>query len=162
MMDTSYNLSVIGIPCNQFAHQEPADNATELYNGLQYVRPGSGYIPKFKLMKKIDVNGVNETLFYKDLKESCPLPEAAIFHPKESFWDPIYPRDISWNFEKFIFDRKGRPLLRCLPKVEPADIQGILEFVGKSNLNVSHNQLITTLRNNFLPGIESKYTTTIS
>ena len=68
MMDTSYNLSVIGIPCNQFAHQEPADNATELYNGLQYVRPGSGYIPKFKLMKKIDVNGVNETLFYKNLK----------------------------------------------------------------------------------------------
>ena len=50
-----------GVPCNQFAYQEPAANFTELYNSMAYVRPGMqrGYkfVPKFPLTKKVDVNG---------------------------------------------------------------------------------------------------------
>ena len=44
---TSYKdkINFIGFPCNQFAHQEPAKNTTELKNGLKYVRPGDGYKP---------------------------------------------------------------------------------------------------------------------
>ena len=49
------------VPCNQFAYQEPAANATELYNSMAYVRPGfqKGYkfVPKFPLTKKFHVNG---------------------------------------------------------------------------------------------------------
>lgn len=67
-MTNGYSLSVVGFPCNQFAHQEPADNKTELYKGLKFVRPGDGYVPKFTLMKKIDVNGENETSLYAYLK----------------------------------------------------------------------------------------------
>lgn len=66
--EAKYPVNIIGFPCNQFGHQEPADNETELLNGLHYVRPGDSYTPKFTLMKKIDVNGVNETSFYTYLK----------------------------------------------------------------------------------------------
>lgn len=151
-----YNLSVIGFPCNQFAHQEPADNETELYNGLKFVRPGDGYVPRFALMNKIDVNGVNETAFYAYLKKSCPLPEGAIFYPKESFWDPIKPRDISWNFEKFILDRQGKPLLRFLPKVEPDFLTQILKTVGNLNANVDRVEILRSVKV-YLDTIENRY-----
>ena len=67
---TSYKdkINFIGFPCNQFAHQEPAKNTTELKNGLKYVRPGDGYKPLFEIMNKTDVNGVKQNDVYKYLK----------------------------------------------------------------------------------------------
>lgn len=61
-------LRVLGFPCNQFGHQEPADNATELFNGLKYVRPGSGFVPAFDIMGIGDVNGEKESFVYTYLK----------------------------------------------------------------------------------------------
>lgn len=46
----------LSIPCNQFGLQEPGTNA-EMLNGIQYVRPGNNFIPKFKLTQKSNVNG---------------------------------------------------------------------------------------------------------
>lgn len=92
-------------------------------------------------------------------QDSCPLPEAAIFYPKESFWDPIKPRDISWNFEKFILDQKGKPLLRFLPKVEPEDIKYILQKVGNINTIKDRIEIIKSIQVQ-LDDIEKKYRNT--
>ena len=61
-------LKILAVPCNQFAHQEPGDNAEEIFNGLKYVRPGQGFEPQMLLLKKRDVNGANEDNLYTWLK----------------------------------------------------------------------------------------------
>jgi glutathione peroxidase len=48
--------------------QEPGANATEIFNGIQYVRPGNGFLPNFKLFQKIEVNGDKEEPLYTFLK----------------------------------------------------------------------------------------------
>ena len=63
-----------GFPCNQFARQEPAANATELYLGMAWVRPGlqRGYNfkPDFPLTQKISVNGEDSHPIFNYLKVS--------------------------------------------------------------------------------------------
>lgn len=59
---------MMGFPCNQFKHQEQGSNATEIMNNIKYVRPGNGFVPNFQLSEKLDVNGENEILLYKDMK----------------------------------------------------------------------------------------------
>ena len=61
-------LKILAVPCNQFAHQEPGNNAEEIYNCLKYVRPGHGFEPKMELLRKRDVNGRNEDNLYTWLK----------------------------------------------------------------------------------------------
>ena len=58
---------VVGIPCNNFGLQEPGLNE-ELMNGIREVRPGQGFVPKFNLTKKADVNGEDELSLYTFLK----------------------------------------------------------------------------------------------
>jgi glutathione peroxidase len=53
---------------NTSFQQEPGANGTEIFNGIQYVRPGSGFVPNFKLFKKIEVNGDKEEPLYTFLK----------------------------------------------------------------------------------------------
>jgi glutathione peroxidase len=48
--------------------QEPGANGTEIFNGIQYVRPGNGFVPNFKLFNKIEVNGDKEEPLYTFLK----------------------------------------------------------------------------------------------
>lgn len=123
------HLRVMGFPCNQFGHQEPADNATELFNGLKYVRPGSGFVPAFDIMGIGDVNGEKESFVYTYLKERCRLPDEAKFNPHESFWKTFKIRDVVWNFEKFLVDSNGVPVLRFLSTVEPMDILKISKLL---------------------------------
>ena len=37
--------------------QEPGATAAEIFNGIEQVRPGGGYVPQFRLFKKVEVNG---------------------------------------------------------------------------------------------------------
>nr|WJJ62492.1 glutathione peroxidase [Mimachlamys nobilis] len=154
------SISFVGFPCNQFAFQEPAANKTELLNGLQYVRPGSGYIPLFDLMAKVEVNGPNEDNFYTYLKKSCPhLPDSAEFATKSSFWDPIRPSDIVWNFEKFIIDKFGMPRYRILSSVAPDDIEDILLSLTQedaTNNPIKAFKIIKDIKQTF-DGIELKF-----
>jgi glutathione peroxidase len=53
---------------NTSFQQEPGANGTEIFNGIQYVRPGNGFVPNFKLFKKIEVNGDEEEPLYTFLK----------------------------------------------------------------------------------------------
>lgn len=51
----------------QFYRQEPG-REDEILNCLQYVRPGNGYIPKFDMFSKVEVNGEDAIPLYKWLK----------------------------------------------------------------------------------------------
>ncbi|XP_012940524.1 epididymal secretory glutathione peroxidase [Aplysia californica] len=117
--------SIVGFPSNQFGHQEPGDNATEILNGLRYVRPGGGFEPHpdMHMMLKCDVNGPDEIPLYAYLKASCPQPRTAEFHPRENFWEPIKASDVEWNFEKFLVSPDGVPLFRFRAMVEPIDLK---------------------------------------
>nr|KAG5690136.1 hypothetical protein BaRGS_003459 [Batillaria attramentaria] len=128
--------TVLGVPCNQFGHQEPAANKTELYAGLKHVRPGNGYVPSFALTMKADVNGEDELELYTHLKSKCPSPGHTAFSKSENFWDPIKPTDISWNFEKFLLDVDGVPLYRFSPDVEPKDLKPLINDVWRGGGNV--------------------------
>ncbi|CAL1534324.1 unnamed protein product [Lymnaea stagnalis] len=136
-----YEFTILGFPSNQFGHQEPGANRTEILNGLYYVRPGRGYTPhpNMHLMLKGDVNGDKESELYAYLKVACPNPTTAAFNTRESFWEPIKINDIAWNFEKFLVSPSGVPLYRFRSMVEPRDLVGILEALLAPAVNV-HTQ----------------------
>ncbi|XP_029658432.2 glutathione peroxidase 3-like [Octopus sinensis] len=112
-------LEIVGFPCNQFMYMEPGLNKTEIMNGLKHVRPGNGFVPKIDMMKKTDVNGINEHPLFTLLKYSCPSPRDAEYDKMKGTWNPITPRDITWNFEKFVIDHNGIPIFRYLPITTP-------------------------------------------
>ncbi|KHJ96198.1 glutathione peroxidase [Oesophagostomum dentatum] len=108
--------TILAFPCNQFYLQEPAENH-ELMNGIMYVRPGNGWKPhqNLHIYGKIDVNGENHHPLYEFLKESCPQTVEKIGKTNELMYNPVRANDITWNFEKFLIDRQGRPRFRFHP-----------------------------------------------
>uniref|UniRef100_A0A7N8YLX5 Glutathione peroxidase n=1 Tax=Mastacembelus armatus TaxID=205130 RepID=A0A7N8YLX5_9TELE len=95
------NFTVLGFPCNQFGLQSPEVNH-ETLNILKYVRPGGGFVPKFPVFGKVEVNGLNEEPLFTYLKESLPFVNPVIGDMKKFYWSPIKVNDIRWNFEKFL------------------------------------------------------------
>ncbi|XP_074648954.1 cuticular glutathione peroxidase-like [Tubulanus polymorphus] len=124
------NLHVLGVPCDQFGHQEPAANEYELVNGIKYVRPGHGFTPDANIYfsGKVEVNGPNERPLFTYLKELCPNPVNVIGDPRDLFWHPIKTTDITWNFEKFLIDANGKPVARLNPTVAPNSTEFITEL----------------------------------
>ncbi|VDN01538.1 unnamed protein product [Thelazia callipaeda] len=114
--NSNASLVILAFPCNQFHYQEPARNH-ELLNGLKYVRPGEGWQPheKLHIFGKLNVNGDSSNPLYKFLKEVCPQTAETIGRRDELMYDPISVNDITWNFEKFLIDKKGRPRYRFHP-----------------------------------------------
>jgi glutathione peroxidase len=92
-------LVVLGLPCNQFAGQEPGD-ATEIRQFCSL-----NYDVTFPLTEKIDVNGPGRHPLYAWL-----AGEGAAF-----------PGDITWNFEKFLIGRDGEVKVRFSPRTPPED-----------------------------------------
>ncbi|RWS19987.1 glutathione peroxidase-like protein 1, partial [Leptotrombidium deliense] len=66
------HFEIIAVPCNQFGKLEPSTKASEILNGLKYVRPGNGFEPNFILTERIDVNGDSGHMMYDFMKRSCP------------------------------------------------------------------------------------------
>jgi glutathione peroxidase len=91
--------TVLGLPCNQFAGQEPGDEA-EILDFCQ-----TRYDVSFPLTRKIEVNGPGRHPLYAWL-----AGERAVF-----------PGDITWNFEKFLVGRDGHVKARFAPKTPPDD-----------------------------------------
>lgn len=131
------SLQVLGFPSNQFYRQEPAKEH-EIMNCLRYVRPGKGYIPKFELFSKVDVNGEDAIGLYKWLKYMCPRPTQKISFTKYVPWTPITTTDIEWNFEEFLLDHKGRPIRRfsadTLPLEYENDIKRAIDACKKDSM----------------------------
>jgi len=127
------NFSVLGFPCNQFARQEPAANATELYNGMAWVRPGQqrgyNFVPFFPLTKKLDVNGEKADPIFNHLKRVCPPPWEKFWPSEKCLWEPKHGDDIRWNFEKWLIDANGQPFRRYSSFTEPQNLEQDIKFL---------------------------------
>uniref|UniRef100_A0A914WNU5 Glutathione peroxidase n=2 Tax=Plectus sambesii TaxID=2011161 RepID=A0A914WNU5_9BILA len=108
--------TILAFPCNQFYLQEPGSNK-EILDGLKYVRPGGGWEPhpKMTIFGKVDVNGENQHALYEFLKNQCPPTTQQLGKKEELMYSPMRVNDISWNFEKILVDKKGRPRYRFHP-----------------------------------------------
>jgi glutathione peroxidase len=93
-------LMVLGFPCNQFAGQEPGTEAEiERFCTIHYD-------VTFPLFAKLDVNGSATHPLYAYMKNLDTRPDG--------------PRDVSWNFAKFLVGRDGSVLARFAPREDPA------------------------------------------
>jgi glutathione peroxidase len=95
--------TVLGVPCNQFAGQEPgsAEEIAEFCSAT--------YGVNFPLTEKVEVNGAGRHPLYAELVD---VPDAE-----------GYTGDIRWNFEKFLIGTSGDVVARFGPRVEPEDEQ---------------------------------------
>uniref|UniRef100_A0A3B3DF78 Glutathione peroxidase n=1 Tax=Oryzias melastigma TaxID=30732 RepID=A0A3B3DF78_ORYME len=118
-----HNFTVLGFPCNQFGLQSPENE--EILNVLKYVRPGGGFVPKFPIFSKVEVNGLNEEPLFTFLKESLPFVNPVVGDIKRLYWSPIKVNDLRWNFERFLVTANGMPYkydLHCPIEIVERDI----------------------------------------
>ena len=92
-------LVIVGVPCNQFGHQEPG-SAEEIATFCSRT-----YGVTFPMLQKQDVNGPDRS----------PLYQALIGSPAGA------GKNVGWNFEKFLVGRDGAVLGRFSSKVAPDD-----------------------------------------
>lgn len=95
-------LVILGFPCNQFANQEPGDEAS-ISGGCMM-----NYGVTFPMFAKIDVNGKDAHPIYKYLKNE-----------KSGF---LFS-NIKWNFTKFLIDKDGNTIKRFSPTTKPEKIE---------------------------------------
>ncbi|HET9076687.1 MAG TPA: glutathione peroxidase [Acidimicrobiales bacterium] len=91
--------SVLGVPCNQFAGQEPG-NAEEIATFCS-----TTYGVTFPMTEKVDVNGPDRHPLYSEL---TAVPDAE-----------GEAGDVKWNFEKFLVGPDGAVVRRFRPTVTP-------------------------------------------
>ena len=117
-------LTIIGFPCDQFAHQEPGSDE-EI---AEFCRLNHGVT--FPLMKKIDVNGSEAHPIYEYLKSQAPTEEykglkakasAALFKTLSKSVEK--ESDIKWNFTKFLISRDGSTIKRFPPTTTPEEME---------------------------------------
>ncbi|MGW1493361.1 glutathione peroxidase [Streptomyces sp. NPDC002402] len=93
--------SVVGVPCNQFAGQEPG-SAEEIESFCS-----ATYGVTFPMLEKTDVNGAGRHPLYAELTQVADSEGEA--------------GDIQWNFEKFLIGKDGQVVSRIRPRTEPED-----------------------------------------
>jgi glutathione peroxidase len=100
-------LVVLGFPCNQFASQDPGDDA-QIANFCQ-----KNYGVTFQMMSKIKVNGADAHPLYQWLTAEAP--------------GLLGSKAIKWNFTKFLIGRDGRVIQRYAPQDAPEKIAKDIE-----------------------------------
>ncbi|MFB7188387.1 glutathione peroxidase [Streptomyces sp. NPDC056230] len=93
--------TVLGVPCNQFAGQEPG-TPDEIRTFCS-----TTYGVSFPLLEKTDVNGEGRHPLYAELTGLADEDGEA--------------GDVQWNFEKFLISPTGEPVARLRPRTEPED-----------------------------------------
>ena len=103
--------TVLGVPCNQFAGQEPGspEEIAEFCSAT--------YGVDFPLTEKVDVNGEHRHPLYDEL---VTVPDAG-----------GYTGDIRWNFEKFLIGPDGTVVARFDPRIEP-DTDEVVAAIERS------------------------------
>jgi len=106
---SAQGLEVLGMPCNQFAGQEPGSEA-EIQEFCT-----TNYGVGFPLFAKLEVNGEGRDPLYAWLTEQNTQPDGA--------------GDIKWNFAKFLIGKDGEVVARFEPTTEPeaADLVAAIE-----------------------------------
>jgi glutathione peroxidase len=112
-------LVVLGFPANDFAGQEPGTDA-EIQEFCRLT-----YGVEFPVFAKIAVKGPQKHPLYQALIEAQPK---AVFKPDSPLLTRLAGRgaapalgEVSWNFEKFLVDRKGIVVARYGSDTEPQD-----------------------------------------
>lgn len=106
-------LIVLGFPCDQFAHQEPGDDAQI----DEFCKVNYGV--DFALSQKVNVNG----------KDAHP-----VFQFLKSKSTGLLGGTVKWNFTKFLISPDGKSVKRYAPKTAPKEIRSdIKEMLPKSN-----------------------------
>ena len=100
-------LTVLGFPCNQFASQDPGDDA-QIASFCQ-----KNYGVSFQMMSKIEVNGNGAHPLYQWLTAEAP--------------GILGSKAIKWNFTKFLIGRDGRVIKRYAPQDAPEKIAKDIE-----------------------------------
>ena len=100
-------LAVLGFPCNQFASQDPGDDA-QIANFCQ-----KNYGVSFLMMSKVKVNGDGAHPLYQWLTAEAP--------------GILGSKAIKWNFTKFLVGRDGRVIKRYAPQDSPEKIAKDIE-----------------------------------
>jgi len=94
-------LVVLGFPCDQFAHQEPGDDAQiEQFCSLNYG-------VTFPISTKVEVNGRNTHPIFA----WCKARAGGLLGPA-----------IKWNFTKFLVHADGKTVQRFAPKATPTEL----------------------------------------
>ncbi|WP_045729997.1 glutathione peroxidase [Pseudarthrobacter chlorophenolicus] len=101
---------ILGVPCNQFAGQEPGSDS-EI---AEFCERNFGV--SFPLTTKADVRGKNQHPLYAELTK---------------FKTGILPGLVKWNFEKFLVNREGDVVARFAPTVEP-DSAEVIDAIEKA------------------------------
>ena len=100
-------LAVLGFPCNQFASQDPGDNA-QIANFCQ-----KNYGVSCQMMSKGKVNGDEAHPLYHWLTAEAP--------------GILGSKAIKWNFTKFLVGKDGRVIKRYAPQDSPEKIAKDIE-----------------------------------
>ena len=121
--ETRDDLVVIGVPCNQFAGQEPgsAQDIAEFCSAT--------YGVTFPMTEKVEVNGEGRHPLYADLVRTDYTDDGG---RSFSGQDPD-PSVVIWNFEKFLLDASGAPVARFAPGTTPDDpllVEAVERVVG--------------------------------
>jgi glutathione peroxidase len=93
--------TVLGVPCNQFAGQEPG-TPEEIQQFCS-----ATYGTTFPLTEKADVNGQQQHPLYQELTATPDADGEA--------------GEVQWNFEKFLISPEGKIVARFRPPVAPED-----------------------------------------
>ena len=116
--------TIVGFPCDQFAHQEPGSDA-EIE---EFCRLNHGVT--FQLMKKTDVNGADAHPIFEYLKTQAPTEEYIGLKAKATskLFKTISKSvekesDIKWNFTKFLIGRDGKVVKRFAPTTTPEEME---------------------------------------
>ncbi len=94
-------LVVLGFPCDQFAHQEPGNEA-EILSFCRLT-----YDVTFPMMAKVEVNGSGAHPLFVELRKRT----------RGMLGDAV-----AWNFTKFLVAPDGIRVKRYAPSVEPAKL----------------------------------------
>jgi glutathione peroxidase len=101
---------ILGVPCNQFAGQEPGSDG-EIADFCQ-----QNFGVTFPLTVKTNVRGKDQHPLYAELTK---------------FKTGLLPGLVKWNFEKFLVNRHGEDVARFAPAVEP-DSAEVIDSIEKA------------------------------
>jgi glutathione peroxidase len=111
-------LEILGFPANNFRAQEPGTEAEiSTFCSTQYG-------VEFPLFQKISVTGEDRHPLYDALVAAQPNAEGIESMRERLAKHGIQPgadTDVTWNFEKFVIDRKGRVIARFAPDITADD-----------------------------------------
>jgi glutathione peroxidase len=99
-------LVVIGVPCDQFAHQEPGSD-TEIASFCEL-----NFGVTFPLMSKVEVNGKGAHPLFVELRKRTK---------------GLLGDSVKWNFTKFLVSPDGNRVTRFAPTMEPEKLRGAIE-----------------------------------